>query len=71
MAQCEMLEDCPRPVTHIGEKGYIYCQLCAANRRGWERTRKLAKWELALIEQGKQILSYSPITLAEYRARTA
>lgn len=48
-------------VTHIGNKGYIYCTECALRRResGYEGTRKLHVWEIKLIEQGQQVPSYT------------
>ncbi|KKW46571.1 MAG: hypothetical protein UY96_C0003G0074 [Parcubacteria group bacterium GW2011_GWB1_56_8] len=61
--KCEMKKDCTRAVTHIGSKGYIYCAECAVIRRsgGHERCRKMLKWELALIHEGKPLPRYEPI----------
>lgn len=58
--QCDMSHDCHRPVTHIGEKGYVYCAEHAVDRRrcGWERTRQMRTWEVKLIQQGKPLPSY-------------
>lgn len=49
-------------MTHIGEKGYVYCASCAVTRRdsGYERCRKMRAWELALIREGKPLPSYTP-----------
>ena len=58
--QCGMRPDCPEPVTHIGERGYIYCTGHAAILRGWENTRKMRPWELRLIEAGQRLPSYRP-----------
>lgn len=60
--------DCDEPVTHIGEKGYIYCLTHAARRCGYERTRKMRPWELSLIREGKPVPSYRPITKARATA---
>ncbi len=39
--QCEMTKDCANPVTHIGEKGYVYCAEHAQCRQGASaRTRR-------------------------------
>lgn len=59
---CDMRRDCTMPVTHIGSKGYIYCAAHALDRRGWEHCRKLRKWEIALIERGIPLASYTPIS---------
>lgn len=54
---------CPREVTHIGEKGYIYCSLHAKDRRRFvgERCRKMRVWELNLLRADKPLPSYQPI----------
>ena len=63
-ATCDMVSDCPNPVTHIGRKGYIYCQQHAFERRiyGTESTRRMAAWEIRVIEAGKALPSYDPIS---------
>lgn len=57
---CDMHMDCKQPVTHTGSKGYIYCTMHAIERRqsGYERTRKMAKWELEHIAADRPLLSY-------------
>ncbi len=54
--------------THIGSKGYIYCQPCAIARRGdsGERTRRMAVWELKLIAQGEPLPSYKRTRKPKY-----
>lgn len=54
---CEMSGTCDSPVTHIGSKGYVYCAAHAIDRRvaGCENTRKMAKWEIAKLQDGGQI----------------
>ncbi len=64
--KCDMHERCKMRITHIGEKGYIYCLSGAEQRRGWERVRKLRVWELRLLERGEQVPSYKPITQREH-----
>jgi hypothetical protein len=60
--QCAMRDECRQPVTHIGEKGYVYCAEDAERRRqsGYERTRRMRVWELQLIANGQPLPSYTP-----------
>jgi hypothetical protein len=70
--QCEMKDDCKAPVTHVEEKGYIYCTEHAIQRRtgvGW-RNRKLRPWELRMLRAGGQVPSYKPIRLIDYLMST-
>lgn len=62
---CDMKNDCTKPVTHIGEKGYVYCAEHVECRSGVERCRKMRGWERARIAAGKPLMSYQPITKAE------
>lgn len=64
MSTCDMYKDCASPVTHIGEKGYVYCSEHVACRKHVERCRKMRKWERNLIARGKPVPSYKPITKA-------
>lgn len=61
-----MRKTCTAAVTHIGEKGYVYCAEHAVLRRrsGAERTRKMLPWELKLVEQGTPLPNYRPIPLS-------
>lgn len=61
--QCEMSKDCQNPITHISEKGFIYCQTDGLRRRAahYERVRTLRPWELRLLEQGEVLPSYKPL----------
>lgn len=56
--QCEMADNCETPVTHIGNKGYVYCTSHAIIRRPWERTRKMTAVELRTVKAGKPITKY-------------
>ena len=69
MSKCEMYDDCQNPVTHIGEKGYVYCAEHVGCRKGWEHCRRMRGWEKARIAAGKPLMSYRPITQAESDAR--
>lgn len=55
---CEMDKTCTNPVTHIGNKGYIYCKDHAATRKERESCRAMRKWELKLLQEGKQTSYY-------------
>lgn len=59
--QCDMYRDCLAPVTHIGEKGYVYCAAHVGCRHGVERCRRMRAWERKLISAGKLLPSYKPI----------
>ena len=52
---CDMKADCTEPVTHIGEKGYIYCTLHAPDRWQLERVRKMRPHELNRIKRGEPL----------------
>lgn len=58
--QCDMRRECKAIVTHIGEKGYIYCQVHGVERRhsGYESTRKMRPWELKIVAAGQPLPSY-------------
>lgn len=55
---CDMRNDCSDAVTHIGEKGYVYCATHAPDRAGWERTRRLSKPERAKLEAGEALARF-------------
>lgn len=61
MSKCDMVNGCPNPVTHIGEKGYVYCAEHVGRRRGIEHCARIAA--------GKPLMSYRPITQAESEQR--
>lgn len=68
--QCEMRADCPDPATHIEEKGFVYCSGHAIQRRSdGHRCRKMRPWELRLVETGKPLPSYEPISKTEGLAK--
>lgn len=58
MLTCDMVKDCTEPVTHIGEKGWVYCASHAPWRQGYERTRKLRAWELKELQAGNTLASF-------------
>ncbi len=55
---------CPNTVTHIGEKGWVYCASCAKDRQYWERCRRMRAWEIRRLEAGYPI-SYRQWTQLE------
>lgn len=68
--QCEMRNECTNTVTHIEEKGWIYCADCAQGRKGsGHYCRRLRAWEINLLKSGEPVPSYTPITLSEARRR--
>ena len=56
--RCDWRPDCCAEVTHIGEKGYVYCAGHVGNRRGVERCRKLLASERRALERGEKIASF-------------
>ncbi len=56
---CEWRSWCKAPVSHIDEKGYVYCAEHGAIRRRYGiRCRALSPAELATIRSGKPIERY-------------
>lgn len=57
---CEQTCNCTSEVTHIGNKGYIYCQRHAIERRqsGHENTRKLRPYEVKKLRRGEPVAKY-------------
>lgn len=55
---CEMVEDCPQPVTMIDVKGFIYCTEHGMERRFYQRCRKLRPHELRKVQRGIAIDRY-------------
>lgn len=53
--KCDMTKECPEEVTHIDEKGFLYCARHGYQRKNVMRCRKLRPAEL------KRILENQPI----------
>lgn len=55
--RCEMSRECSARVTHLGEKGFIYCEPHARQRTRavGERTRALSSDELATLHAGGRV----------------
>lgn len=63
---CQMVAACAGQVTHIDEKGYVYCLPHGTQRRAsYVRCRALRPWELKLLQLGKPVPSYRPIRKGE------
>ena len=58
---CDGVKSCDSEITHIDEKGFIYCANHGKERQEYRRCRKLAAWELRLIEAGQPVPSYTPV----------
>jgi len=69
--QCDMDERCRNEVTHLGDKGFVYCSSCAPDRIGWERVRKLQGWEKRSLLAGEMLVSYRPISRTSALKRRA
>lgn len=65
LPQCDMRAGCGGRVTHIGEKGYVYCAACVPSRQGVERCRKMRQFERRLLATGNALPSYAPLSKPE------
>ena len=55
---CDMTKTCADPVTHIDNKGFVYCSKHGHERRYACPCRKLQPWELQRLEHGETIPRY-------------
>lgn len=55
---CDMEKDCDKPVTHIDNKGFIYCEHHGAQRKSSVPCRKLTGKELEQLKAGQPIGKY-------------
>lgn len=62
IATCDWSTDCNAPVSHLDEKGFVYCTEHGIGRRLYSgrRCRKLRPWELKMVHAGKALPSYTP-----------
>lgn len=58
MLRCEMTDKCTEPVTHIDDKGYIYCSHHGLYRRFYRRCRKLRPHEMRRLQRGELVKHY-------------
>jgi hypothetical protein len=55
---CDMEKDCAAPVTHVDEKGYVYCAPHGVERKAYRRCRKLRPYELRSLRTGVPLGRY-------------
>lgn len=55
---CDMTNDCHEPITHIDEKGYIYCRAHGIQRKTCCRCRQLQPAELNRLKRGEALQRY-------------
>jgi len=53
--KCDMEKDCKETITHIDNKGFIYCQKHGEQRKVYCRCRKLKPSELKKLQSGMPI----------------
>lgn len=57
--KCDMSKTCEEPVTHLDEKGFVYCTKHGIQRRGsGHRCRKLSSSELNQLKRGETLARY-------------
>lgn len=62
---CDMQADCHATVTHLDEKGFVYCTEHGITRQNYCYCRKLRPFELRILADGKALPSYAPLSKAE------
>lgn len=58
MLRCDMVEGCAENVTHIDQKGYVYCENHGLERRVYQACRKLQGWEIRRLQRGTPLNRY-------------
>lgn len=56
--RCDMTHECTEPVTHVDNKGYIYCTAHGISRRDVRPCRKLRPHELNRLRKGQPLTRY-------------
>lgn len=57
--KCDMHHTCHNTVTHLDDKGFVYCLSHGRDRQASGiRCRKLAMWELKRLQAGLTLPSY-------------
>ena len=70
--RCDMDRECTAPISHIDEKGFIYCREHGIGRRdSGRRCRALARYELARIQDDKPLPTYTKMSKLELQAWAA
>ena len=52
---CQMVDGCTAAVSHIDNKGYVYCAAHGVERRDWRPCRRMRRWEIRELEAGRPI----------------
>lgn len=55
---CDMVKGCSDQVSHLDNKGYVYCSKHSLVRKQSHRCRKLKPAELRRLEQGQSLERY-------------
>jgi hypothetical protein len=58
MPTCDMAHECPDPVTHIDQAGFVYCTRHGLQRRQYEPCRKLRPHEINRLARGEVVTRY-------------
>jgi hypothetical protein len=56
--KCDWRADCTNPISHIDEKGYVYCMDHGRVRQGSMRCRKLTQPEIKRLLNGQPLERY-------------
>jgi hypothetical protein len=56
--QCDMDRDCQGEITHLGQKGYVYCEKHGLQRRYYRPCRKLRPGEIKKLQRGEALARY-------------
>jgi hypothetical protein len=56
--KCDMKAECAEAVTHIDNKGFIYCREHGIQRKGYRPCRQLLPKELKQLKAGMPVPSY-------------
>jgi hypothetical protein len=51
--KCDMTRECAAPVTHIDEKGFVYCREHGIDRKSYCRSRQLTAGEIKTLTSGR------------------
>lgn len=56
--KCDMTIDCDQPVTHVDQKGYVYCTTHGIQRRGYQPCRTMRPFEITRLTSGQPLTKY-------------
>ena len=56
--KCDMEKECTQAVTHIDNKGFVYCREHGIRRKEWRPCRQLTPAELKQLKAGTPLASY-------------